>query len=490
MLHLAFPRANLPWLAPLALAGLFAAWAGLPLRNAAVVGYLSGVVFFACDASWVGETAGSLLGPFAFVIDLGPALIEAWTFALAALVTAYAAVHVQRAWVPFISATAFTSAEWMRSSGVLGAPFYQVGTPLVETPLAPIAAFAGGEGLTFVAALAGAVIGLAAIDRTRATTRTAVVTIAAIAVVTLGAWLAWPARTVGPATLRVAAIQGNIKQTVKWGGRPALVRATERYVTMTQSLAAFHPQLVVWPETVITTDLVLDPATAQANPEIARDDRVLRRRFGALAHSLGAQLIVGSVEATATSEYNDLVVFDANGALQTTYRKRQLVPFAEFLPGPAWLRVLPFAQLVSNFGSGAVAAVIPPFGIAPLICWESAFGDLAHAQVANGARIFIIATDDAWFGVTDGPYTHAQIAELRAIETGRWVVRAAATGISGIIAPDGTWRARSGIATQTIVTGTVGDPQPAPYGAIGPQPIGIALTLLTMFGALALRRRA
>ena len=489
VLHLAFPRANLPWLAVPALAGLFAVWSSLSMRDAAIVGYVTGVVFFAFDASWVGETAGSLLGPFAFVLDIAPALLEAWAFAVAAVITAYAAQRLYGAWIPLVAAAGFSCVEWLRSIGILGAPFYQIGTPFVATPLAPLAASIGGGGLTFVVALAAAALARAARERKRASILSASFTLGAIALATGAAWSAWPARSVLPGTIRVAAIQGNITQTLKWGGAPALATATERYVSMTQSLAAFHPQLVVWPETVITTYLVLDPAIAHANPDLAREANRLQRRFGALARSLDTQLVIGSVEAGATDEYNDLFVFDAGGALSAVYRKRQLVPFAEFLPGPAWLRALPFASLVSHFGHGTSAAVIGPLGIAPLICWESAFGDLAQAQAARGARLLVIATDDAWFGVTDGPYVHAQIARLRAVETGRWVIRAAATGISGIIAPDGTWRARSSLATQAVITGTVGPPEPTLFSRFGPQPVGLALTLLAALGCLLGRRR-
>ncbi len=87
--------------------------------------------------------------------------------------------------------------------------------------------------------------------------------------------------------------------------------------------------------------------------------------------------------------------------------------------------------------------------IAPLICWESAFADLAYAQLQHKAQILVVSTDDAWFGKTSGPYMHAQIAQFRAIESGAYVVRAAATGISGIIAPDGRWQARSRLEERT-----------------------------------------
>ena len=126
---------------------------------------------------------------------------------------------------------------------------------------------------------------------------------------------------------------------------------------------------------------------------------------------------------------------------------------------------------------------------APLICWESAFADLVHAQVARGAQFLVISTDDAWFGTTEGPYEHAQGATLRAVETGRWVLRAAATGISGIVAPDGTWTQRTPLGGAAVVVGDVGAAAPGPYARIGPAPVGIAMALIVLVPFLARRRR-
>jgi apolipoprotein N-acyltransferase len=116
--------------------------------------------------------------------------------------------------------------------------------------------------------------------------------------------------------------------------------------------------------------------------------------------------------------------------------------------------------------------------IAPLICWESAFADLAHAQLRKGAQLLVISTDDAWFGTTSGPYMHAQIAQLRAVESGAYVVRAAATGISGIIAPDGRWQARSRIEKRVIVAGRVGPRVETVFSRIGPNAIALLFAVL------------
>jgi apolipoprotein N-acyltransferase len=480
-LHLAFPRVGAVWLAPFALGGLFGLWMTLAPPAAATAGYAAGLVYFALSFSWFGETAGALLGPFGFILDLAPATIEALAFAVAAAIASLAAQRLRGPWIPIIAAAGFTVMELLRSSGVLGVPLSQIGAAFVETPLAPLAGFGGVYLLTFAVALLGAALGaaIAEPDRRRAVVQTACIALATGAAAA-AAWAAWPARHAEPHALRVAAVQGNITQSVKWEAA-SLAPAVARYTTLTNGLRPFKPRFVLWPETVIATDLLIDPALAAIpqNAALAASGARLRRQFRALAGSLGAVIAVGSDEATAAAAYDDLLFFSGDRDDPQVYRKRRLVPFAEFLPGPEWLRELPFANLVSRFASGSD---VPPIGkqlrVGPLICWEAVFTELAQMQAGSGARFLAVATDDAWFGASDGPYAQAQIAQLRAIETGRWIVRAAATGISGIIAPDGYWQSRSELDTQGVVTGTIGEPQPTVYSRLGPWPIGIALAAL------------
>ena len=161
--------------------------------------------------------------------------------------------------------------------------------------------------------------------------------------------------------------------------------------------------------------------------------------------------------------------------------------FAEWFPGRAFLSWLPYigalnGGLTPGGTNGVYSTSALP--IAPLICWESAFADLAYAQMQRNAQILVVSTDDAWFGTTSGPYMHAQIAQLRAVESGAYVVRAAATGISGIIAPDGRWQARSRLEQQTTVAGKVGRRVPTLFARIGPT--RVALALIALYGLLFL----
>ena len=458
----AFPKIGASWLVPFGTAALFWIWQDASWKRAALLGWFAGLIFFAADFAWVGHTIARYIGLFGPFISLGPALIEAPFFALAGALSAIAYTHIRANLAPLGAAAAFTLCEWLRSVGVLAAPFDQLGYTQADSALRVLAAYAGTYGITFVLCVMGAY--LADALRRRQFQPLAIV-VATVAIATFFAWYAWPARHLARPTIPVAAIQGNIAQSFKWSPR-ALNVAVRRYTIMTQKASAGKPRLVVWPETVITTELDADP--------------LLFGRFSRLARRLDATIVVGSLAAGPAMLYNSLYIFSPHENY-LVYDKRQLVPFAEWFPGRSFLSWLPYVGMLNGgLTPGKIDGVYKTTAlpIAPLICWESAFADLAYAQVRGGAQLLVVSTDDAWFGTTSGPYMHAQIAQLRAVETGAYVVRAAATGISGIIAPDGRWLARSGLDRRAIVAGRVGARVPTLFSEIGPTTIALLLAAL------------
>ena len=438
-----------------------------------MLGWFAGIVFFALGYSWIGHTVGSYIGAFGPFLMLGPALVEAPFFALAAVLAVVAYRCIRPAAAPLAVAAAFTFCEWLRSVGILGAPFDQLGYTQADTPLRAIAAYGGSYGVTFAICIFAAYLADAL---RRKTWRPFVAATLTLGLLTAVAWSAWPARRLPPPTVEVAAIQGNIAQSLKWN---ALDLAVSRYTLMTRLAAARKPKLIVWPETVITTMLNLDD--------------VLINRFATLAMHTHATIVAGSMRLQERQTYNSLYFFQPDGLVQI-YDKRQLVPFAETFPGRTFLSWLPYVGALSGRLSTGTSdrayASAASLRVAPLICWESAFSDLAYAQVRNGAQLLVISTDDAWFGTTSGPYMHAQIAQMRAIESGAYVVRAAATGISGIIAPDGTWRERSRMERQAIVAGKVGPRVPTVFSVIGPTMVALIIADLYLLLLLLARRRA
>ncbi|HEV3090994.1 MAG TPA: apolipoprotein N-acyltransferase [Candidatus Cybelea sp.] len=460
----AFPKVGAAWLVPFGTAALFFAWQDASWKRAALLGWLAGLIFFTLDFAWVGHTVGRYIGVFGPFLALGPALIEAPFFALAGALSAAAYARMRPELAPLGAAAAFTVCEWLRSIGVLAAPFDQLGYTQADAPLRAVAAYGGTYGITFVLCVLGA---YAADALRRKTWHTFAGVAGAAIAVTLLSWAFWPARSLPKPTIEVAAVQGNIPQSLKWN---ALRLAVSRYTAMTRALAGTQPRLVVWPETAITTELNLDP--------------VLLSDVSQLSHSLRSTIVAGGVDANVTGIYNALFVLSPDGSTQI-YRKRQLVPFAESFPGRRFLSWLPYVgSLNGGITPGRRDGVYPTTAlpIAPLICWESAFADLAFRQMRQNAQILVISTDDAWFGKTSGPYMHAQIAQLRAIESGAYVVRAAATGISGIIAPDGNWQARSRLEERATVSGRVGPRVPTLFSQIGPT--AVVLTLAAVYLAL------
>ncbi|HET9393977.1 MAG TPA: apolipoprotein N-acyltransferase [Candidatus Rubrimentiphilum sp.] len=480
-LALAFPKPGQAWLAPLAAAGLFWAWQRLSWKRAFFTGWFAGTIFFSINFSWFTYTVGDYVGGFAFAVVLIPALVEGLTFAISAA-SVRLAYRFAPSWIaPVACAAAFTVFEWLRSIGMLAVPFAQIGYSQTSTPLAVFAPYIGSIGVTFVVMLLGAYIAQAFASRSA---RALAVVVLVVGISGLAFYAAWPARHDRRIPiLRVAAVQGNIAQTIKWNPQ-AFWPTVNTYVAQTRSLLPLRPQLIVLPETVIPTDLNAEDSAG------AR--RFVRAQFAGLAKTLHATIVVGSLETRGGREYNALFTFGPDGSLANVYEKRQLVPFTESFPAERWLNWLPDSSLIGRFAAGDDDMVLSAGGVkyAPLICWESAFAGLVHAQVARGAQFLVIATDDAWFGETSGTFQHAQMAQMRAIENGEWVLQSAATGISGIIAPDGSWVQRTALDKRANVAGTVGLPPGSLFARIGPRPVGVALILvyIGIVGIGALRK--
>ncbi len=475
-------------LAPLGAAGLFWAWFGMSPKRAFWAGWLAGTVYFGITFWWFGETAGALIAPFGFLLAMGPAVGDAFFgFALVGALVSFAARaladrdRTSRALVPVAAAAIFGFGEWFRSEGLgeIGVPFGSLGYTQVRSPLAPLASYVGTYGVTFFVCVVAAYLAYAI--RMRAVRGSGVDTFAGIGAVlacTLLAWGFWPARSLAEPTFRVSAIQGNVPQSLKFAPG-SLERATTRYGALTREAAATRPEIVVWPETVIPVAFDRSPA--------------YRAQFSALAKRVGAELVVGTFLDESDGEFNVLAFFKPDGSLDRIYRKRQLVPFAEHVPFGPLFTWIPWMANASHFSEGTRHEIVDVGAVkfAPVICWESAFSGIVRGDVRDGATALIVSTDDAWFGTTAGPYQHAQIAQMRAIETGRWIVRAASTGISGIISPDGRYTIATHLDVPAIVAGSIGDPVDTVYDELGGSGVAIILAVayLAIVGSAWLRIR-
>ena len=256
---------------------------------------------------------------------------------------------------------------------------------------------------------------------------------------------------VPPPTVKVAIAQGNISQRDKWS--PAIFQHTLAvYAGLTSNAAARAAAIVVWPETAVTSYPLQDPS--------------LLAYLERLAAANNTWLIVGTIDRPQKlSLYNAVIALTPKGALGNQYRKHILVPFAEYLPADKYLRGLPLFGEASQFVAGPGPTLLRAAGVrfGVLVCYESAFAPYAREIANAGADALIVVTDDAWFGETSGPYQHAEMAVVDAVQTGRWVVRGGDTGISEIIDPKGNVVAYLGLDKAGVVDGYIGPPIDAPY---------------------------
>jgi len=241
--------------------------------------------------------------------------------------------------------------------------------------------------------------------------------------------------------LKVAVIQGNILQDVKWD-EAFKMRIVSTYYRKTLE-AGKGANLVIWPET--------------AMPFIFNDEIYVNKTLKELASILKTDLLFGTVTRDNKGRfYNTAYIYNEAGELAGNYNKVHLVPFGEFTP---LIQYFPFlAGLTAaggNFSSGKAHRPIETktgrIGI--LICYEGTFPHITNDTVNNGAQVLVNMTNDAWFGKTSAPYQHLAFYVFRAIETDRYVLRAANTGISAIIDPRGRVKQKTNIFTEDAIRG-------------------------------------
>jgi apolipoprotein N-acyltransferase len=455
VLTTAFPKLDFGIVALVALVPLFWLWARSSWKEAWRWGWLSGSIFFFAMFFWMTNSLGDYIGNWKLLAGVLLAGIEGLSIAAVAALTALVCRGAVGGLAVFALPSAWLLIESVRTRGTLGVPFGELGLVGAHIPwLLPVAAFGGAYSLTAVIALCNAaLLGIIAgtpRGRTAGFIALAVLIAAVVAADVARARVAIPAPN-----LRVGIAQGNISQRDKWS--PAIFDHTMAvYADLTRTAAARGAKVVIWPETAVTSYPLQDPSLLAYLERLAAVNNVW--------------LLAGTIDRPQKlTLYNTVIALSPKGKLASQYDKHILVPFAEYLPLDRYLRGLPLfgeaSQFVPGPGPTLLRAAGTRFGV--LICYESAFAPYAREIVNAGADALIVVTDDAWFGETSGPYQHAEMAVVDAVQTGRWVVRGADTGISEIIDPKGTVTERLGLNSAGIVIGDIGQPVDAPYVRFG-----------------------
>lgn len=462
---LCFAPLELFWLAPAVWAAFFALLrrAESP-RQGLLTGLAFGLGFFLCGVSWVyvslsvfGGMPWWLAGPAAFLFCTVMALFP------------MAAGWVFKRWQPAgfwqqaaLFAGLLAAGDWIRSWLFTGFPWLAIGYS--QTPPSPLAGFApllGVFGLSALLALSGALllrwrIGLPML---------AVLASAGFAL----RQIEWTTPQGEPVS--VALIQGNIPQEMKF--RPeAFVRTLNLYRELIEANPA---QLTLLPETAF-------PVFLDQLPEAYID------ALKALAGRQNGDVIFGMLTGDGNAYYNSAVSLGAS-PLQA-YSKSHLVPYGEFIPpGFAWF--MAYANIpASSFSRGPekqAPLAVAGQQVAANICYEDVFGSEIIRALPE-AGILANLSNTAWFGDSLAQPQHLQIARMRALETGRPMLRATNTGMTAIVTPDGTVQAALPPFTTGVLNGSIrAHGGITPYGRLGDWPAIALIALLLLAGLL--RRR-
>ncbi len=479
LLFLSFPTRGHPAVAWLALVPLLVAaaratpWQGLRL------GLATGLVHFAGTLYWLPAVMvdyGGLPAPVAWLVHV---LFVAFLALFPAVFAAGVADLVSRLGAPglLFAPALWVATELGRMHLFTGFPWALVGYSQVPFPaVAQAASVVGVLGVSALVVLVNGAIAYAVVAGSRAR-RTPLAAGAAVVAVTVafGAWRLQDGTLLRAGTsLRVAALQGNVRQDEKWNPLRS-DSILETYLGQTRRAVAAGARLVVWPESATPFPLDRD-----ARGEAVRD----------VARETGAHLLVGTTEVVrdaGTRYYNAAYLLEPRaGSTAGVYRKQHLVPFGEYVPlRSALFFVSPLVEGVAGFSAGTEPRTLPVDGspVGTAICYEIIYPGLVRELVLQGSRLLATVTNDAWYGRTAAPHQHFQQATMRAIEQGRFLVRAANTGISGVIDPYGRVLERSELFEPAVVVEDVRLlDQLTIYGRFGDVPAyaGAAIALVAL----------
>ena len=465
-------------------AALFALLQAAPNAGAAFrLGWLFGAGKYGVGASWIYVSihvygaaspplAAGLVALFVAGLALFPALMAAAQVALRRR-GALAAIQFAVLW---------TATEWALTWFLSGFPWLFAGDAFLGTPLAGWAPV-GGVLLVSLAAVASAALVVVAVAdrRWRLLGAPAALWAAGAALGTV----AWTERT---EARTVALVQGNLPQETKWTAQ-GLAAALARYRAL--SAEAWQQDIVVWPEAALPALHRHVADHIDAMRQDARADLI----HGALVAEAGAVEPAGG-GAPVPATYNAALSTTGATAGATAgassgvaaggeYRKRRLVPFGEYVPLESMLRgLIAFFDLpTSQIAAGAAqqpALRAAGLEVAMAICYEIAYPGMVAAQAREAALIATIS-NDTWFGASIGPAQHLQIARMRALENGRYLLRATNNGITAIVDDRGAVAAalpqfRPGVLFGTVheTTGTT------PFGRFGHAPLLALLALAAL----------
>lgn len=356
--------------------------------------------------------------------------------------------------------------EWIRSWFLSGFPWLQIGYSQIHSPLRGFAPVLGIYGVSFLTLLISSLCVLILLMPKK------IKIISALSISTLFivgfslCQLQWT--TPQNNRLSVSLVQGNVSQQSKWNPN-AIPDAIRKYYELT--LPQWGQDLIIWPESAIPLPLW-----------VVQDDI---QTLNTISNKHNSALILG-IPKEANDEdhfYNSMMVL-GNGT--GTYLKSHLVPFGEYLPFESYLRgIINFFNIPMSSFITSKAKQENLFAkdviIAPSICYEIAYPELILRHFPT-AQLLLTISDDSWFGKTNASFQHLEMGQMRALETGRYLLFATNDGITAIINPLGKIIAKIPQFESTVLKGSIYPMDGiTPFMSYGIKPILILIALLLVY---------
>jgi apolipoprotein N-acyltransferase len=402
-------------------------------RRAALFGLTFGLVFNGILLYW--------LLPFGMIAWLPPVLLQAAYAALFGwlLPVLWSERHLLRS--ALLAAALWTAVDWMRGAWPVGGfTWGGLGYTQHDNPfLLPFASVAGVWGVTFVVFSVNALVFGAVMTLPRRRVAAAAMAGTAAALVLAPSLVSLPPAT-GP-SVDTAIVQGNVPLELAHDRFLQSRRVGENHISLHRELRSNPPDVAVWPENALDED----PAR----------NKGLRKRVASAVRSVGAQVLVGAItEGPGKQFFNQTLLYAEDGSIVGRYTKTHLVPFGEYIPfRPILGWTNRFRRTARELTPGDTLRLFDVAGVrlgAP-ICFENTYPDLFRRFVARGANLMVVSTNDSSFLRTVASREHVMMSQLRAVETGRWIVHAAISGQSAFIDPEGHVLARTALFTSAIL---------------------------------------
>jgi len=450
---LAFPKISLPFFVWISLIPLFFLISRLKPRQSFLAGWTAGAVFYGILLYWIPAVPahyGHLSTVFSVLIYLALILLLALTWALFSLV--FAIIHRTSTAAAFYAAPfLWVAFEYIMTHLLTGFPWGILGLSQSKNlSFIQISAVTGVYGLTFVLVLFQSMFVYSIRSAKRLPFALGLIL---LVLVHFGGFLSLSKVQETPDSFPAAVIQGNVSSDIYWNEVTTsdILALFEQHLELTRQASEKGAKLIIWPEFTVTMCFSCEEALYQS----------FKRILSQYVQDSQSTLLLGTNEKTGPPGreiyFNTALCLSPDLQI-TKYAKMHLVPFGEYTP---YKKIFAFVERMTHAigevtpGTEHVLHSFKNLKFGSPICYEIVFPDLVRRFTKKGANFLVTITNDGWYGKSSAPYQHFSNAVFRAVENRRFLLRAATTGISGLIDPYGRVIAQSEINTRTFLTGIV-----------------------------------